>query len=81
MKKTKLWEKYCAILRFVKAKYGEQKAESPGLVCDFKMSETLTNDALELLGFPHVTFVWGNMIYPKTKLTQRECTTTEKLYT
>ena len=59
---------------FVKTKYGEQKAEvrlqSPGLVCDFKMWETLTNGALERVGFPHVTFVWGNMMYPKTKLTQ-----------
>ena len=59
--KTKLGEKYCTILGFVKMKYGEQKAEvrlqSLCLVCDFKMWETLTNGALELLGFPNVMFV------------------------
>ena len=54
-------------------KYGEQKAyvrlQSSGLVYDFKQWVRLTNGALELLGFPHVTFVWGNMMYLKTKLT------------
>ena len=51
--KTRPWGKYCTILGFVKTKYGEQKSEvrlqSPYLVCDLKMWETLINGGLELL--------------------------------
>ena len=65
-------KKYYAILGLVKMKYGDQKAnvrlQSPALVYDFKNWETLIKGALEILGFPHVTFIWGNMMYPKTKL-------------
>ena len=72
-KKTKQWEKECTIL-CLETEYGVQKAivklQSPGLVCYFKMWETEINGALELLGFPHVTFVYDNMMYPKTKLIQ-----------
>ena len=71
--KTEPWLECCTIFGFVKTKYGEQKAnvkiQSPGLVRYFKQWETLINGGLELLGFSHVTFVWGNMMYPKTKLT------------
>ena len=65
-KKTKPWEKYCTI----DEQTAKVRLQSPSLICDFKMWKTLTNGALELLGFPHVTFVRGNMMYPKTKLTQ-----------
>ena len=74
---TKPWEKYCTIDDFVKTKYNYRKANvrlnSPGLVSDFKQWELLINGGLEVTGFPNakVTFVWGNMMYPKTKLTHR----------
>ena len=75
-RKNRPWEKNCTILSFKKSKYGEQKAEvkleSPGLVCAFKLWETMINGGLELLGFLHLMFVWGNMIYPKTKLTSTQ---------
>ena len=58
------------IKRNMVSKTAKIKLQPPGLVCAFKMCETLTSCALELLGFPHVMFVWGNMMYPKTKLTQ-----------
>ena len=74
---TKPWEKYCTIDDFVKTKYNDRKANvrlhSPGLVFYFKQWETLINGGLEIIGFTNakITFVWGNMMYPKTKLTHR----------
>ena len=65
--------KYCTILDFVRTKYGDRKAnvrlQSSGLVDFFKKWETLINGGLEIMGFPTVTLLWGNRMYPKTKLT------------
>ena len=82
--KIKPWHECYTILGFVKTKYGEQKAnvklQLPCLVQYFKQWETLINGGLELLGFPHVTFVWGNMMYPKTKLTHPTRPKPKKVY-